>query len=707
MTTVRELITRIGFDVDTKALDKANKSIDAIKSSLLGIGKVALGASAAIFALVKSTASMSEDIGINANLIGVSTKSLQQWQFAAQTAGISSDEFVNGMVRFQRGLGNAAQSGVVDDFVKSLNRIGVSITDEAGNLKDTDALLLETSDGLSKVASASERNAIAFQLFGRSGARLTNFLSSGSAEINKLKERAEKLGLVLSGDALKANEKLDDSFDELFATIAGVKNQIGSKLTPAFQELANKVLDWILVNNQLIQQNIKVFIEDVAKVLKALWRIVEVASNVFIGLSKAVGGAENALYLFIVAYTAVKLGGLILSIFDLIVALKAAIVSIKLVNASLLLIPLTVIAVAAAISYLALQVLDFFGLTDTLLGESGTGWLNFAKVFGVVAIAMLLPVGPILKLGAAMVTASVGAWSFAAAFLAAAAPALLLIAGFATVGFAAYKLTELLLSIDWRGILASIGRFFTDFASYVNDQFDNAIKFIKGKWKDLKDWFSNWIDSLLNDFANLSWDGFVDGAIKVFKSIGGFLYDSLKSAIRSVTQDLLEFFNLVESKGKKANTEKPKNPVSLKGLLDEPTDKRKGAIPGGDLLSYNESGNAKPGGGWLSALFSSFGPTGAAASRIMPMVQQMTAPSMQQPKFEPQQLSRAGDSFSNQTKNNNVTVNSNPNIVINVPNQIGSSINSEQSIADSVRRALDDHIDGMLEQGFYNNAVYE
>lgn len=188
-----------GFAGITGAIGKMSQAFGLLA------GAAALGG---LTKLASSALDAASDIVDFADRVGIGTEQLQALQFAASQAGLKTEEFNAGMLKFSRTLA-AANSGVkaAADLFKGL---GVSAA-ELG--KDPAKAIEIVADRLAKVENQAQRVQIALALFGKGGAGFVNFLQQGSGEIERMTERARSLGIVIEDGLLRQSEALGDELE--------------------------------------------------------------------------------------------------------------------------------------------------------------------------------------------------------------------------------------------------------------------------------------------------------------------------------------------------------------------------------------------------------------------------------------------------------------------------------------------------------------
>ena len=118
----------------------------------------------------------------------------------------------------------------VEQALKSLNP----------SSRDAIERLKGIADEIHALPTDSERAARAVEIFGRRlGPQLVELLSGGSAAIDAIGGRAERLGLIMTNVELKLGKDLNDSLSLLRRSLAATKNSIGLLFAPAIIDAAD------------------------------------------------------------------------------------------------------------------------------------------------------------------------------------------------------------------------------------------------------------------------------------------------------------------------------------------------------------------------------------------------------------------------------------------------------------------------------------
>jgi TP901 family phage tail tape measure protein len=134
------------------------------------------------------------------------------------------------MKKLEKNMYNASNGN--KSAAAAFAKLGVSVTDANGKLRDNDAVFGDVIDALGKIDNETERDAVAMSVLGKSAKDLTPLIVAGKDEINALTAEAHDMGYVLGDEALDGLNKLQDTLDTTDKVVEGVKNQFGSMLAP-------------------------------------------------------------------------------------------------------------------------------------------------------------------------------------------------------------------------------------------------------------------------------------------------------------------------------------------------------------------------------------------------------------------------------------------------------------------------------------------
>jgi len=219
----------------SKGIETAAGKIVNLKNVLVGLAAVKT-----FQGLISRTADLGDKFDKLSFRLGVSTKFLQELDFAANLAGTSVDEMQSGIRRLSKSASDVDRGlKVAKDAFDDLN---ISVFDTQGNLKDTEVLFGEVVNALGEVESSTKRVALSQEILGRSGTALLPLVAAGADAFEKAKEEANRLGVVMDSVTLKATV---DYTDALFRMKAAVKGQLIKTMIPTVRKLADIMQAWI------------------------------------------------------------------------------------------------------------------------------------------------------------------------------------------------------------------------------------------------------------------------------------------------------------------------------------------------------------------------------------------------------------------------------------------------------------------------------
>ena len=131
------------------AFKKTNKNINSTQNAMKKLAGAFAGAFAVrqVVQFANESLQLADDIGKLADSVDVSTKFLQQYQFAAEQSGISTEGFTKALRFFAKGVGEATMgTGLAK---RAFEEMGISLQDTGGKTKQTEDLFKEFFHSLS------------------------------------------------------------------------------------------------------------------------------------------------------------------------------------------------------------------------------------------------------------------------------------------------------------------------------------------------------------------------------------------------------------------------------------------------------------------------------------------------------------------------------------------------------------------------------
>lgn len=234
-----------GFEGITSKAGEFGFKLDANALAVGGLAVAAVAAFAAIGSAIMDNvmkfAQFTDEIDKQSQKIGISAESFQKWRYAMGQSGVDIGIMQTGMKKLYDTVISADEGN--KNSIEMFNKLGLSIYDVNGQLKDNDTLMSETIMKLAEMPAGAERSALATDLLGKSATELAPLLNSGVEGINELINRSEELGLVVSNDTVAAGVKLGDTMDDVKQAFGAVGNEFSATFMPVVQGSLNWVLE--------------------------------------------------------------------------------------------------------------------------------------------------------------------------------------------------------------------------------------------------------------------------------------------------------------------------------------------------------------------------------------------------------------------------------------------------------------------------------
>jgi hypothetical protein len=266
---IKELLARLGFEVDDQGLKEFNQILGEAAKGMAAVVGAGVAAAGALGAVAVATANAGDQAAKGAQRTGTTVEEYQRLSFAAEKAGVSQQQLEASLKLANTAMQKAAQNG--DDYITTTNGVQIAIKNADGSLKNQTELMEETAEAVQNAESATEKLAIATSIYGQEvGARMVPLLDLGAEGMARLGDEAEALGIVMSEESAKQAETFLDSLTDLKAIATGLRNIIGEALIPVLLDVASTIRDWFLANSDLIRQGLERWARVVAEAVDAL-----------------------------------------------------------------------------------------------------------------------------------------------------------------------------------------------------------------------------------------------------------------------------------------------------------------------------------------------------------------------------------------------------------------------------------------------------
>lgn len=224
---------------------KANGALtekQAVKN-LQDIGTAAAIAGAAVVGATIGSAiaagEFADEVNTLAKQTGLSIEEIQKFKFASDRIDVSMETLTGSMVKLTRNMSSSRDGNKTTS--EAFDKLGVSVVNVDGSLRDNNDVFQESVKALGEVENATERDAIAMAIFGKSAQDLNPLILGGADALKSMGEEAEAAGLIMSQDTLDKANQFADGMDELKVVTQGIFFNIGVEATqfllPALTDL--------------------------------------------------------------------------------------------------------------------------------------------------------------------------------------------------------------------------------------------------------------------------------------------------------------------------------------------------------------------------------------------------------------------------------------------------------------------------------------
>lgn len=251
---------------------------------------IAVAAAAAISFAKSCVEKFEESAGAVARmqrLTGESAESMSHLAFAAQETGVSQDKLEGALKKMSK---------AVESNSKAFADHNIQTKDANGNLLPMSQIIANASDLFASMPDGIEKNALAMQMFGKSGTDLIPLLDQGKAGLEKFGEEADKFGVTLGQKNVDDYKKNLAAHREMHAAWEGLQIQIGEKLMPVIA----KITAWLAENLPTAIAFVKKVVDLLEPSLSLLGIVIQKVSA-WLGEHKAVLYAVGAAMALIIA----------------------------------------------------------------------------------------------------------------------------------------------------------------------------------------------------------------------------------------------------------------------------------------------------------------------------------------------------------------------------------------------------------------------
>ena len=219
-------------------------SLENAGRQMQGLSMAAAGVVASLGAISYKAGQSADDINTMSKVYGIGTADLQKYSAAADLVDVDLDTIAKTHQRLTK-----AMSGSEDETgaqAEAFEKLGVSVTDSNGKLRNSDEVWQDTIKALGEVENETERDALAMTLMGKSAQELNPLIEDGGKTYENMAKTMQKYGLeFVDQETLDAANEFNDQLDTMKMIGAVALTQVGSKLAGFLVPALEKLCTWV------------------------------------------------------------------------------------------------------------------------------------------------------------------------------------------------------------------------------------------------------------------------------------------------------------------------------------------------------------------------------------------------------------------------------------------------------------------------------
>lgn len=217
-----------------KTMDGIHRSVDVFRASVVAIGAVV---ATATIAWARNFSQSAEEIRNFSRVANAGVEDFQKLAYAAQTVGLSQEKLSDQLKDFSEKTGEylATGGGGMRDFFENIApKIG--LTAEAFSELSGPQALQKYYDALEDANLNQAQMSFYLENMASDTTALIPLLRNGGAEIKRLGDEAERLGIIMSSTTVNAAIQFQNNVRTLEASLQGLSITIGNQIIPVFAD---------------------------------------------------------------------------------------------------------------------------------------------------------------------------------------------------------------------------------------------------------------------------------------------------------------------------------------------------------------------------------------------------------------------------------------------------------------------------------------
>lgn len=281
---------KLGVDLPEGAVNSMNSLGNLDMKTVAAVGSFAALAAAiikaekALYDMTAEAAAAADEIITLSAQTGLSTKALQEFSYASELIDVSLDTLQGSLTKLTNNMQTAMKG--TGEAAAAFDRLGVSVSDTNGNMRSAQDVFYEAIDALGEMENATERDALAMDIFGKSAQDLNPLIIAGSGALRDLAKEANATGYVLDDFALAKLGAVDDALQRLETSRETFTKNLAVQFAPTMEKALGNAAEMINLVGKALEES---------GAVEAFGSILESVSMLLIPVGELISSALPAL----------------------------------------------------------------------------------------------------------------------------------------------------------------------------------------------------------------------------------------------------------------------------------------------------------------------------------------------------------------------------------------------------------------------------
>ena len=240
--------------------EKVKDVSDKMKDMGTKVTATGVAITGTLTALTGAYVNQATEIDKISKMAGMSTLEYQKWDKVLKSTGYSMEQANGDFAAMAERMAVTQQelTGLLEsesDLTQIVKKLGLTITDSNGKLKDTGVFMNELMIATSKLENKTHQQAVMTALLSTTGEELLPHLENWEQIMKEMEK-----GNYITDSQIAKTVEFKQKWNELKTQFEGTRNAIGQALMPILQQLmekvspvVDKITNWINENPKLVE----------------------------------------------------------------------------------------------------------------------------------------------------------------------------------------------------------------------------------------------------------------------------------------------------------------------------------------------------------------------------------------------------------------------------------------------------------------------